>query len=143
MIVFKQLDIKDVIEVAKDAIDALPRNASEQDLIKYAKCHKSNGAAFTGFIDNEPIIVTGFHRRHKNDGVLWSIISRKALKHKKTLFKSIKLMLECFIHSCGIKKMLAESKTCFPEANRLLEHLGFVKQRRTFNKEYDFYKRVI
>jgi len=143
MIVFKQLEIKDVIDVAKNAIDALPRNASEDTLIKYAEYHKANGAAYTGYINNQPVLVTGFHRRHKNDGVLWSIISKDALKHKKTVFKSLRLMLECFISSSGITKMLAETKTCFPEANRLLEHLGFVKQRRTFNKEYDFYKRVI
>ena len=89
MIVFKQLNPVDVLEVAKNAIDSLPRNASEAKLLEYAEFHRNNGTAFTGYIDNKPVLVAGFHRRHKNDGVLWSIISKDAIKYKKTMFKSI------------------------------------------------------
>jgi len=89
------------------------------------------------------VIVTGMCRRHKNDGFLWSIISKEVSKHKKTVLKSLKIMLNCYITNNGIKKVLAETSVNLPEGGRLLQHLGFVKQRRTFNNEHCFYKKVI
>lgn len=143
MIEFKTLNIEDIIEVAKTSIDEVPRNSSVDDLERYGKLYKDCGSAMTGFLNGEPVIVAGFYKRHKHDGVIWAIISNKIAKYKITVFRSIRLMLDCYISTHKIKKMLAETRVGFKEAQRFMEHLGFVKQRRTFNSDYCFYKKVI
>ena len=142
MLTFRIFEIDDIKELAKDAIDEAVKLADEETLLKYAKYHKDNGSAFTGLLNGKVVCAAGLHRRRGGSSHLWSVFAKSAIVHKKMVFKSIKLMMDCVINSNGIKKIITESRKGFPQSQRLIEHLGFEKQRRSFNDDYYFYKKA-
>lgn len=143
MLMFRLFEIDDIKELASNAIDKAVTNADEETLLKYAKYNKDNGSAFTGLLNDRIICAAGIHRRHGTSGHLWSVFTKSAIIHKKTVFKSIKLMFDIVIKEHGFKNVITESRKGFTESQRLLEHLGFEKQRRSFNDDYLFYKRLL
>jgi len=143
MLTFRHFEIDDIKELAKNAIDESVKLADEETLLKYAKYHKDNGSAFTGTLNGKVVCAAGIHNRHGNSGHLWSIFTKSVIVHKKTVFKSIKVMFDCVSKCNDFKKVITESRIGFPQSQRLIEHLGFEKQRRSFNNDYFFYKKVI
>jgi len=143
MLIFRPFEIDDIKEIAKNAIDESVKMADEKTLLKYAKYHKDNGSAFTGLLNDKIICAAGLHRRRAGSSHLWSIFTKSAIIHKKTVFKSIKLMMDCVVEAGEIKKVITESRIGFSQSQRLIEHLGFERQRRSFDNNYYFYKKVI
>jgi hypothetical protein len=143
MLKFRLFEIDDIKELAKNAIDKSITNVDDETLLKYARYHKDNGSAFTGLLNDRVVCAAGIHNRRANSGHLWSIFTKSAMIHKKTVFKSLKLMLDAVIKSNELKKIITESRKSFAESQRLIEHLGFEKQRHSFNDDYYFYKKVI
>ena len=143
MLKFRSFEIEDIKELYQNAIDDIVSNTSETDLLKYAEINKNAGPAFTGLLNDKPICAAGIHLRRGKSGHLWSVLSKSASNHKKTVFKSLKLMLGIVIKQNGLRKIITESRKGFPQSQRLIEHLGFIRQRHSFRDDYYFYRKVI
>lgn len=143
MIEFRLFEIDDIKELTMTAIDKSVRCTQECDLLKYARMNKQSGPAFTGIYNGRPICAAGINLRKNNSGHLWSIFTRSAQIHKKSVFKSLKLMFDLVIKNNALKKIVTESRKGFTESQTLIEHLGFEKQRRSFSDDYYFYRKVV
>jgi len=143
MIEFRLFEVDDIKELSKTAIDRVVVESDEDTLLKYAYINKITGPAFTGLIDDKPVCAAGLHLRKGNTGHLWSVFTKQAVRHKKEMLESLKTMLDIVIEENDIRKVVTESRIDFPASQTLIEHLNFIRQRRTFNNDYYFYKRTI
>lgn len=100
-------------------------------------------AAYTGMSEDEKI-VCAFGIVLKKDGVadVWSIFNQQIKTCKKSMFRTLVTMLDILIETFDLKKLRSQSRIGFKESQRLLEHLGFKRQRRnTIDGRNYFYAR--
>jgi hypothetical protein len=143
MLEIRRFEIDDFKELAKNATDKTVIEADEKTLLENAVINKNYGPAFTGLYDGKPICAGGILLRKGNSGRPWLLFTKEAAAHKKTVLRSLKKILDILVETNGLKKLFTELRIGLPESQRLLEHLGFKKQRRGFNNDYYLYKKVI
>lgn len=122
-----------------DAIDT-----DAHDMEKWGKVNETSDAAYTGMLENGEI-VCAFGIRVKN-GVadVWSVFNQRVKSNKKATFRTLVSMLSILIKTFNLEKLRSESRIGFTESQRLLEHLGFKRQRRNMiNGKYYFYRRCV
>jgi hypothetical protein len=131
-------ETRHAIFLCPNAIDPLARGMEEHAVYRAA-----SDAAYTG-IDADGNIVCAFGIRVRKPGVadVWSIFNQRVKTHKKSTFRMLVTMLGVLIKTFELKKLRSESRIGFVESQRMLEHLGFIRQHRNMiNGKYYFYKR--
>ena len=86
------------------------------------------GLSYTGFCDGEPIGMIGIIINRAGVGNVWAIFNRRIIKRKKTVLRSIRVMLEEYILPTAPMKLRALVKVDFQAGQRLCEHCGFRKK---------------
>ena len=122
-----------------DAIDPTAREGWKE----WAEINAKYGVGYTG-IDSNGDLMFAAGIRFKKDGVgdIWSVFSKHIRDNKKATFRTLVNILKIVIKEFGIKKVRSESRIGFEESQRMLEHLGFKRQRRNMiNGKYYFYLR--
>ncbi len=97
------------------------------------------GLSYTGMLDGSPIGMIGIIINRAGVGNVWAIFNRRILKHKKTVLRSIRVMLEEYILPAAPMRLRALAKVDFPASHILLEHLGF--KRKGLYKDLYLYVR--
>lgn len=136
MLKFKQFKAEDVFKIKPDVLQGYP----EDIIVKQAEYIEKFGNGFTGYFNDIPVMAAGYYRKFdKKTGNMWGIFGDIS-KCKKIVFKSLRLMLDICTEHDGIKKLRSESLIGFDKSQRLLEHLGFIRQRRNMiNGQYYTY----
>lgn len=142
MLKFEKTKPEDFLEIVRNSTDPANNNLPDDIVLKQGNNLINSGVAFTGLLNGKIICVAGLRLKRQGIGHIWSMFSKDTLKFKITVFRSIKSMLDCVIKSFEIHKIQSESRKGFDQSQRLLEHLGFIRQRRDMNKDYYFYLRV-
>ena len=118
------------IEKIKDFVyDGVDKEISGQDIKDIAEYYSTIGEAYIGYADGKVIGVGGFFKLWRNWGSAWLFLNKEASNYKKSVFKEIVQRLNNFIKTNEIKTMTVECLDQSMEANRLLNHLGFVKSK--------------
>lgn len=129
MIEVREFRVGDAEGLYENCIDDIVSKVPEILLRKEAE-REEKSCAFTGLIDGEIIGAAGIFIRRENVGDVWLLVSKKVQRHKLSSFRCLKRMLGILIDKFELKKLRSESRKGFTESQRLLEHLGFIKQRR-------------
>jgi len=140
MIKFERFKTDDVFKIKSDVL----KGYSEDLIMKQAKFIEDYGNGFTGYFKDVPVFAAGYYKKIKTKtGNMWGIFGDIS-KCKKTVWKSLNLMLDICVKNDGITKLRSESLIGFEKSQRVLEHLGFIKQRRIMlNGNYYTYIRKI
>lgn len=141
MLKFEKSKPDDFLAIARNSTDDLNDTLPDDLILKQGMNLINSGVAFTGLLNGQIICIAGIQIKRQGVGHIWSMFSKETLKLKITVFRSIKIMLDCVIKNFEIHKIQSESRKGFEQSQRLLEHLGFVRQRRDMNKNYYFYLR--
>lgn len=136
----------DFVPFEKEHAEVLCHSAVDPDaMIDWDLAAENNakyGVGYTGLLDGKPVCAFGAICNKNGAGDVWFVMSRLAGMAKKTVLRSVKLMLETHMEDSGFSRLRTISKKGFPESQRLLEFLGFVRQRRDMiNGKYYFYLR--
>lgn len=142
MLKFEKSKPEDFLEIVRNSTDPANNNLPDDIVLKQGNNLINSGVAFTGLLNGKIICVAGLKLKRQGIGHIWSMFSKDTLKFKITVFRGIKTMLDCVIKNFEIHKIQSESRKGFDQSQRLLEHLGFIRQRRDMNKDYYFYLRV-
>ena len=86
------------------------------------------GLTYTGMCEGKPIAMIGIIINRPGVGNVWGIFNRRIIKHKKTILRSIRVMLEEYILPAAPMRLRALAKVDFPASQRLLEHSGFERK---------------
>jgi hypothetical protein len=129
---------------AEHADDICPYAVDDEvaDWTEAAKINEKYGVGYTGYLDGTPVCAFGAICNKNGAGDVWFVMSRKVGMYKKTVLRSIKMMLDTHMEDSDFTRLRTASKIGFKESQRLLEFLGFKKQRRDMiNGKYYFYLR--
>ncbi len=101
---------------------------AEYDIIELAKAYSLTGDAFMGLIDDKLMGMGGIYPVFGGIGQAWIFLNQITQEHKKTVFKEIIRYMEHIISKSRFKEIQISCIKNSEEANRLAEHLGFVKK---------------
>jgi len=110
--------------VLEPTIESHPKRA------EWAQDHSSLGPAYTGIKDGKIIGCGGIMMLWEGVGEGWANFSPEIQQCPKSLFYCMKKGLDILWDAYDIVRVQAMTRADFPQANRLLEHLGFVQESR-------------
>ena len=136
------------IAYKKEHAESLCKSAVDPDAMdnweENARLSEEYGVGCTGLLDGVPVCAFGAVCRTNGSGDVWFIMSRRAGLYKMTVLRGVKKLLNTYFKDCGFKRLRSTSKKGFAESQRLLEFLGFERQRRDMiNGKYYFYRRGV
>jgi RimJ/RimL family protein N-acetyltransferase len=85
-----------------------------------------DGFSKTAFVDGEPIAIGGLVIYWPGVGESWLILSKKANDHKTEITRCIRRIVKQFVTENKLHRLQVNVRTDFPQARKLVEHLGFV-----------------
>ena len=109
--------------------DGVESNISGKDIKHIAEYYSTLGMSFIGYIDGSIIGVGGVFPLWKNWGSCWLFLNKDARRYKVSIFKSISSKLDELIKVYNIEILTVQCIDDSMEAHRLLNHLGFIKNR--------------
>ena len=94
--------------------------------------------------ENEILGIGGFRFISETTAWVWILMSKYAKPHLKTCYRCIKGWMDIFCEDHKLRRLQAYVDVDFPEAIRLIEHLGFEREFRmkNFMPETDAYMYV-
>lgn len=122
-----------------NAIDTFLDSQDKTIWRAWAKYNEKAGMAFTGLKNGVPIGAAGVRLVRPGIGNLWAVYAQDALRLPKELYRTTRTMLQLIIKHGQYRKLRCESRIGFDASQRLLEHLGFKRQRRNVNKSHYTY----
>ena len=78
--------------------------------------------------DGVPLMVGGFRLLNASTSWCWFDLSDKAGEHIYTVYRTIKEWGDKFVEDHNLTRLQTYVKVDFPEAIRVVEHCGFVKE---------------
>ena len=101
-------------------------NNSQEEMEQAAVSNEENSAAaYTLFIDGEPVAAGGMFLRHKGVGDVWLSVSTKATKTPKLVIKTIKEYIEKVMQAAELKRLQTPILADFTTGLRFASALGF------------------
>lgn len=111
--------------------DGVDQKLSKTQIIDKVDFYNKLGECFIGFVGDEIIGVGGIYTLWEDAGSLWLFLNKKGKDYKKSVFKVLLTYMNELVKKYKIKTLVVECLSDCIEANRLIQHLGFVK-----NKEF-------
>lgn len=87
------------------------------------------GKVYIARIDGKVIGVGGLYPLWEGAGSVWLFLNAVAKQHKVSVFKAIIKIIKDLMNEYQVKTLIVECISDSPEANNLVQHLGFVKNR--------------
>ena len=119
------------------------RNATEADFKAMGERSVSRGCLgqvpeTTDFVyalehDGELLAVGGIKQMNPTCAWAWIDLAAQALENRVALFRLIRDYLDVLMQDKGLTRLMAAIEDDFPEAVRMAQHLGFVKESRMEN----------
>ncbi len=142
MIELREFKPEHIDMLTEEAIDSEIRSYSDKLRKYYAEVGYKCGVAYSGFYEDKLIGSGGILITHGNVGTVWAVFSTEARKHKKTVLRSLRVMLEDYIlPETNFRKLRTLSRLGFPASQSLLKHMGF--QCKGLRNNYYLYTRLI
>ena len=102
---------------------------SGEMIVDIAQFYSSLGRGYIGLIDGEVIGIGGVHPLWKDWGSAWLFLNKEAKNHVNGVFKGMLAKMNELIKLYNIEILSVQCLDNSLEANKLLNHLGFVKSR--------------
>jgi len=131
MLEIRKFEIVDAHILTATAIE--PHLSDRYDIEKWAQINLKSGPAYTGLLNGVPVAAAGIWLVSPGVGQAWAIFSERSKDIKKTLFRSVKTMLEILTSQFEITRLTADCCKDFPCGDRFLRHLGFKKVEESEN----------
>lgn len=109
--------------------DGIETELSGENIIEIASFYSKLGKGFIGFVDGRIIGIGGVYPLYDNWGSAWLFLNKEAKSQPVGIFKTILERMTELINEYGIKVLSVQCLDESMEANRLLSHLGFVKDK--------------
>jgi hypothetical protein len=139
---FEPEDAEYICPIAVDEVLHLQLDAWR----KSAMANANAGPAYTGLLNGEIVTVAGvrlYYHNGKKVGWLWAAFSPKIIRHRKTLLRSLKVMLNILVEEFKIEMLYADSRIGFSASKRLLNHLGFSESGKLTAEKMLYTKEII
>ena len=121
-----------------NAVDSSLGEHNREQWRAWAKYNEKAGMAFTGMENGVPVWAAGI--RYVREGVvnMWAVFAQDA---PKSIYRALSAMLPIGASRGAYRKLRSESRIGFDASQRILEHLGFKRQRRNANPDHYLYIR--
>jgi len=139
LVPFRKFRASDLEILVPNSVDEEMRNIKPEIWRSWGKYDEFMSVAYTGCIENVPIVAVGIRFVRPGVGTAWAYFTRDAQRHKFSILRSIKLMMKYVLEACGFKKVRVSARLELPGADVLAKHLGFKKVRRMICGTYDYY----
>ena len=98
-------------------------------IIPMVEFYNRLGECCVGLVDDKVIGIGGIYKLWENSGGCFLFLNREAQNHKKDIFKVLVQHMNTLLKKYEIKTLIVECLDDSLEANRLLAHLGFKRQK--------------
>ncbi len=120
--------------------DGIEKEYSGTNVLPILEYYDKQGECFFGILDGEILGVGGIYCLWpETSGCFLFLNQDKARPHKKSVFKILIQYMNTLIERYEVKNLIVECMSESEEANRLIEHLGFIKGKpvmmATYTKE--------
>jgi len=119
----------DVEKIKDFKYDGVESDISGDDIIKIAEFYSSLGKGYVGVIGDHIIGMGGVFKMWDEWGSAWLFLNKDAKNHAYGIFKGILEKMNELVKLYDIKILQVQCLDDSLEANKLLSHLGFVKNR--------------
>jgi len=109
--------------------DGIESELSGDMIADIAQFYSSLGRGYIGLVEGKVIGVGGCYPLWKEWGSVWLFLNKEAKNHSVGIFKVILSKMKELVELYDIKILSVQCLDDSLEANRLLEHLGFVKNQ--------------
>ena len=109
--------------------DGIESEISGEMICGIASFYSSLGKGFVGIADGKVIGVGGVYKLWAGWGSAWLFLNKEAKNYKKSVFKGILSKINELVKLYDIEVLGIQCLDGSMEANRLLSHLGFVKNK--------------
>jgi hypothetical protein len=109
---YQEGDLNSIVNPLEEAVKSYPKMEPQPP-------------AFTGRIDGVVVGVGGIQILWEGVGEAWVILSQAALDHKIETYRGIFKKLKELIEECDLRRVQSVIRVDFPQAIRMIEHLGF------------------
>lgn len=109
-------------------IEYARRNPLEEAVKGYPDFPVPKENCYTGLVDGKIIGVYGVTVLWEGVGELWLILTKDVLNFKVETYKRLKQCVEELIGNCNLRRTQAVVRTDFPQAIKMMEHLGFERE---------------
>jgi len=143
MIKMRQAHVEDLILLAEHAMDDSMKGSPYQRL--WAQRHIDCGPAYTAVFEGRVVAAAGVVLTRPGVGDIWITMSRdidkKSYSFMKDALLAMRGMTDVIAETFELKRIRSRSRIGFAASQRLLEHIGFVRQRRTVAGHYLYIRR--
>jgi len=98
-------------------------------IIPVVEFYAKLGECYVGVVDNRVLMVGGVYPLWKDWGGCFLFLNKEGFQYKLSVFKIIKSYIEILVKKYGIKTLTVECIDGVMKAHRLIEHLGFQKNK--------------
>lgn len=117
-------------ELLKDFVyDGVEHKISGPAFGSMAEYYNKLGHSFIGLIEDKAIGVGGIYPLWNGAGGAWLFLNKEARDYKKSVFKILLEYIDMLIKKYEIKTLIVECIDNSIEAHRLIQHLGFTKNK--------------
>uniref|UniRef100_A0A6M3K8Z4 N-acetyltransferase domain-containing protein n=1 Tax=viral metagenome TaxID=1070528 RepID=A0A6M3K8Z4_9ZZZZ len=123
-----------IVEFKKELLtnwvyNGLEKDILGSDILPMAEFYSNLGGVYIGLVDERVIGLGGIFKLWQGIGGCFLFLNKEAQGYKKSVFKAIKEYLADLIEKYDIKILSAECMDGINEAENLIKHLGFTKER--------------
>jgi len=117
-------------ELLKDFVyNGIERKLSGIQICSMAEFYNRLGESYIGIIDEKVLGVGGIYPLWEGAGSVWLFLNQEARDYKKSVFKALLEYMNMLIKKYEIKTLIVECIDDALEAHRLVQHLGFIKNK--------------
>jgi RimJ/RimL family protein N-acetyltransferase len=113
-------------EAQEDDLDYISYHSASRGI--QSKCPEQIDYLYTLEHENEPLGVGGFRLINHTTAWCWVDLSEGAHKHIIATYRVIKEWIDTFAEAHKLRRLQAYVEEDFPEAIRMVEHLGFERE---------------
>ncbi len=132
-------------ETTQEDLDFMADNSMSRGIQKY--CPEQIELVYTLEHEGKPLGVGGFRLINTTTAWCWVDMSHESGKHLTVSYRTIKEWMEKLAEEHNIKRLQAYVECDFPDAIRMVEHLGFTKESTMENfvgdRDSFLYKRIL
>jgi hypothetical protein len=140
MMKLRKANEEDIIITAENALDGQYEDRSAESIRKWAAYEIAGWPAYAAIYKEKVVAVAGLRLVRPSVGHIWIVMSKdinkKSFSFMRDAMLSMKKMTEILVRQYSLKKVRALSRIGFGGSQRLLEHLGFERLRRTTKTHY-------
>ena len=132
-------------ETTQEDLDFVANHSVSRGIAKYQP--ECIDYCYTLEHEGKPLGIGGFRLINKTTSWCWVDMTDLAESHIPTCYRVIKEWIDKFVEEHQLKRLQAYVECDFPEAIRMVQHLGFEEESRMENfmgdKDAYMYKRLI